>query len=133
MPCENTGSFATDSHFPRALAAPKPVRQKPRPRSTDRLANALMALTDHHARIVEHREIPWASVTFCGQRHALRLQFTGTAAIAAGEALIAILPDHEFVIPGKIVADAAITEVCHRTLPDESLELSLELLLLDDA
>ena len=133
MPCEISGSFATDSYFPRALAAPKPVRQKPHPRSNDRLTNILMALASHQALVVEHREIPWASVTFCGQRHTLRLQFTGNHGVAAGETLIAILPDHEFVIPGKIVADATITDVCHRTLPDESLELALEILLLDDA
>lgn len=133
MSCENTRSFATDSYVPGALAARKPVRQKPRPGSGDRLASALAALSGHQARISEHRETPWASVTFCGQRHALRLHFTGSEAVAAGEALIAVLPDHEFAIPGKIVADAAITQVCHRTLPNESLELALEFLLLDDA
>ena len=51
----------------------------------------------------------------------------------AGEALIAELPDHEFAIPGQIVADAAITAADHVLAPAPCLTVTCELLLLKDA
>ena len=43
------------------------------------------------------------------------------------------LPDHEFTIPRQLVADAAVVAVEHTTLPEQRLEVTAELLLLEDA
>lgn len=111
-----------------ARRRPAPVR-----RSTgDRLREALLTLGDHRGQVLTHTERAWASITFAGARHRLALLFAGEAAVAAGEAFIAALPDHEFAIPGQLVADAAITEVEHRLLPLPRLVVQCELLLLEE-
>lgn len=101
--------------------------------TTDRLRAALAPLHAHHGQILTHRETPWASITFAGSRHALALLFAGEDAVAAGEAFLEVLPEHEFAIPGQLVADAAITAVDHRLLPSPRLVVECELLLLEDA
>ena len=98
-----------------------------------RLIATIMDLCGRQAQVVQHKETAWASITFSGKRHEIRLRFDGADAVAEGEKLIAVLPDHEFAIAGKIVADATVTEADHRTIPDESLVVTLEILLLDDA
>ncbi len=100
---------------------------------THRLRRALDAMTDGMGKILHHREKPWASITFAGVRHDVHLRFEGTEAVAVGEAFIAALPDHEFTLPGQIMADAAITQVDHGLLPAPRLDVYCELLLLEDA
>ncbi|MCE2843487.1 MAG: hypothetical protein ACK44O_12700 [Novosphingobium sp.] len=56
----------------------------------------------------------------------------GAAAVEAGEALIAALPDHEFAIPGQLVADASVVSVEQSPLPEPRMLVELELLLLED-
>ena len=51
----------------------------------------------------------------------------------AGERFVAELPDHEFAIAGQLVADAGVSEVEHRMVPDPRLLVRCELLLLEDA
>lgn len=119
------------------LAAPDhdPPRRRPAPpqRSTgDRLREALMALGDFHGQVISHSERAWASITFAGARHTLALLFAGEEAIEPGERFIAALPDHEFALPGQLVADAAITQADHRLLPTPRLVVQCELLLLED-
>ena len=97
------------------------------------LLSALMELAGGKAELLRHAERNWASVTFCGTRHTIVLAFTGAEAVAAGEALIAALPDHEFAIPRQLVADAAVVAVQHSLLPEPRLEVTAELLLLEDA
>lgn len=106
----------------------------PRMRRTasDRLREALLALGDHCGQIIEHREQPWASITFAGARHTLSLLFAGEEAVEAGERFIAALPDHEFAIPGQLVADASVTACEQRMLPSPRLAVTCELLLLED-
>lgn len=98
----------------------------------ERLVEALKAVADGHGEILSHRETAWASITFSGKRHTLRLLFDGVAAAEAGEGMIAALPDHEFTIPGQLVADATVIEADHRLLPDERLEVLVEVLMLDE-
>ncbi|MBD3730410.1 MAG: hypothetical protein IE933_11960 [Sphingomonadales bacterium] len=86
-----------------------------------------------HAVIARHGEKPWASITFSGSRHTIALAFHGADAVAAGEELVAALPDHEFTIPGQIVADAQVVAVAHTMLPRPVLEVEVEVLLLEDA
>lgn len=110
-------------------SAPSAPRRKRSP--GERLIEALSALALGHGTVVSHRETAWASITFSGKRHTVRMLFDGVAA-EAGERLIAALPDHEFAIPGQLVADAAVNEVDHRLLPDERLEVTIEVLMLDN-
>jgi hypothetical protein len=97
----------------------------------ERLVEALAALAQGRARVVSHTETAWASITFAGTRHKLVLEFAGAEAVEAGECFIAFLPDHEFTLPGQLVADAAITEVDHQLEPP-LLRVTAELLLLEE-
>lgn len=97
----------------------------------DRVVEAVMALADGHGGVTEHRAKNWASITFQGQRHKLVMDFEGVAAVEAGEVLIARLPDHEFEIPGQLVADAVITAVEHvASMP--ALIVHAEILVLEE-
>ena len=112
-----------------------PYRPRPAPpqRSTgDRLREALMALGEFRGQVLSHSERAWASITFCGTRHTVALVFVGEEAVAAGECFIAALPDHEFALPGELVADAAVTQAEHRLLPAPRLAVECELLLLEE-
>lgn len=96
------------------------------------LREALLALAGPHARLLNHQEKSWASITFAGARHRLKLLFDGAEAIEAGELFIAFLPEHEFSIPGQLVAQATVIAVDHQVDPPR-MALSCELLLLDDS
>jgi hypothetical protein len=104
----------------------------PRRNTSERLREDLQALARGHAEIVSHSEKSWASITFAGTRHRLDLAFAGEKAIEAAETFIAWLPEHEFAIPKQLVADAAVTSVDHRVLPEPRMEVQVELLLLDE-
>ena len=91
----------------------------------------MLALAGPGATILTHEERSWASVTFAGARHRLEMEFEGAEAVAAGELFIAFLPEHEFALPGRLVADAAVTAVEHRLDPPR-LQVSCELLLLEE-
>lgn len=109
------------------------IARRSAPRSTaDRLREALLALGDHRGQVLMHSERAWASITFAGARHTLTLLFAGEEAVDAGERFLAALPDHEFAIPGQLVADAAIVEVEHRLLSQPRLVVQCELLLLEE-
>lgn len=107
----------------------------PRTRRTaaDRLRDALADLHDHRGQVLTHTEKAWASITFAGTRHTLAILFAGDDAVDAGERFVADLPEHEFAIPGQLVADAGVVEVEHRLLPKPRLVVRCELLLLEDA
>lgn len=116
--------------------APSRMRTRPAPQTARSpwlaLLNAVMALADGRGELVSHGERAWASATFSGTRHTIALSFTGMEAVNAGERLIALLPDHEFTIPGQLVADAVVVEAHHEWLPHPALAVEVELLLLDD-
>ncbi|MXO73624.1 hypothetical protein GRI40_00095 [Altererythrobacter aerius] len=100
---------------------------------TTHLRHALVALADGLGEVTRHGETPWASITFEGARHTVAMRFAGAAAVEAGERLIAALPDHEFAIPGHIVAEATVSAADHRLIPEPVLDATCELLLLKDA
>jgi hypothetical protein len=102
------------------------ARRQPR----SRLREALLALAGQ-ATIFSHEEKSWASLTFAGARHRFELVFEGPEAVQAGELFIAFLPEHDFAIPGQLVADAAVTAVDHRLEPPR-MQVSCELLLLEE-
>jgi hypothetical protein len=97
------------------------------------LVSALLELAGGKAELIRHAERAWASVTFTGSRHDITLAFTGAEAVAAGEAFIAALPDHEFAIPRQLVADATVLGAEHTLLPEPRLVVEAQLLLLEDA
>lgn len=105
-----------------------------RPRRTlaDRVRAVLMKLTGGAGTVLAHEEKAWASITFAGTRHEVTLEFCGADAVVAGEELIERLPDHEFSLPGQLVADATITKVDHRFGAMERLEITAVLLLLEE-
>lgn len=130
------------AEFPAAPSAVGPLarglhptrRAAPAKRSpADRAREAVLALGDHHGQLIAHTEKAWASITFAGARHTFALLFAGAEAVEAGERLIAALPDHEFAIPGQLVADATVTEAEHRLLPTPRLVVRCELLLLEES
>ena len=97
----------------------------------EKLVDALMLLTGEQGEITAHSARPWASITFSGTQHAITLDFEGAAAVEAGEEFVARLEDHEFNIPGQIVADAAIKAVEHvRGMP--ALIVHAEILMLEE-
>lgn len=96
------------------------------------LLSALLELARGQAELIQHSERAWASATFSGTRHTVKLAFAGTEAVQTGEAFIAALPDHEFAVPRQLVADAAAIAADHVLLPQPRLEVELQLLLLDD-
>ena len=112
---------------------PLPRRKVHRKSAGDKLRAALLRLSEHHGQILDHKERAWASITFAGSRHTLGILFAGPDAVAAGERFIEALPEHEFAIPGHLVADASIAEVDHRLVPSPRLAVKCELLLLEDA
>lgn len=99
----------------------------------DRVRDALQQLATGQSNLLGHTETPWASITFAGSRHELRLEFCGIAACKAGEEFIAALPDHEFAIPGQLVADATISAVESCYTPEPRMVVTATLLLLEDA
>lgn len=107
----------------------RPVRRKG---GWMKLLGQVLKLGEGHAELLRHGERPWASATFCGSRHTILLAFSGVEGAAAGERLIAALPDYEFEVPGYLVADSAVTQVNHALAPDQKLEVEVELLLLQD-
>lgn len=69
-----------------------------------KLIAALVVLSDDSAEALHACSRPWASVTFTGARHFIRLVLPSTAADRLAERLEA----HEFAIPGHLVADIMV-------------------------
>ena len=113
------------------LIQTKPARRARRT-AADRLRDAILALSDHHAQIVAQSERAWASITFAGARHTFSLIFAGEAAVEAGERFVANLPDHEFTLAGQLVADATVSEIEHRILPSPRMIVTCEVLMLGE-
>ena len=114
------------------IATPAPPQPPQRRGFAARLERALCEIAGGHGRVLEHRERSWASITFAGTRHRLRIAFDTPEAIEGGEMLIAALPDHEFTLPGRLVADVTVSAVDHVLEPAPSLTVTCELLVLED-
>ena len=117
-------------------AAPKGSkarRYRPRRTTGDRVREALMLLAEGRADLLTHEEKAWSSITFAGTRHEVMLDFQGEEAVAVGEEFIAALPEHEFTIPGQLVADATVREVDHRFGAEERMVVTAVLLLLEES
>jgi len=97
------------------------------------LLGELTKIAGGGTQLLRHAERPWSSNTFSGARHTFHLAFEGPANVAGGEHLIAALPDHEFSLPGRIVADATVIAVEHSLIDGPRLTITAELLVLDEA
>ena len=109
-----------------------PLPRGPRRSASERLREELQALACGHAEFVAHSEKSWASATFAGARHRIDLAFAGQDAVEAAETFIACLPEHEFMLPRRLVADAAVIAVDHRIGPDPRMDVRIDLLLLEE-
>ncbi|MES2493305.1 MAG: hypothetical protein V4579_08515 [Pseudomonadota bacterium] len=118
--------------FRDSLTPPADTRRVRTRGSWARLVEQVLKLGENQAQLVRHAERPWASATFTGSRHAVTLAFEGADAVAAGERMAAAIGEHEFDIPGQLVADAAVVDVTHEYLPEPRCQVDLELLLLED-
>ncbi len=107
-------------------------RYRPRRTTSDRLREAVSTLARGRGAFLSHEEKSWSSITFSGTRHEVTIAFEGAEAGKAGENFIAELPEHEFTIPGQLVADATIREVDHRFGADERMVVTAVLLLLEE-
>ncbi|BDI61574.1 hypothetical protein [Qipengyuania nanhaisediminis] len=128
--------FETKSGAPQDAPASGPRRSRryrPRRTTADRVREALLMLAEGRASLLTHEEKPWRSITFAGTRHEIMLDFEGEVAVAVGEEFIARLPDHEFTIPGQLVADATVREVDHRFGADQRMVVTAVLLLLEES
>ena len=121
----------TKSAQPKAKNGPHPMRA--RKTTADRLREALFLLSGQCAKCLKHEESAWSSITFSGTRHEVTLAFEGAEDVANGEEFMELLPEHEFTIPGQLVADASIREVDHRFGLHERLEVTAVLLLLEES
>ncbi len=108
------------------------LRARPARRTWMQLLSAVLTQAGKSAELLSHGEKPWNSVTFSGTRHTIVLAFSGDEAVAAGEAFIDRVPDHEFTLSRQIVVDALVTSVDRLTLPEARLVVEVEFLLLDE-
>ncbi|HYI64032.1 MAG TPA: hypothetical protein VEW71_04020 [Allosphingosinicella sp.] len=76
-------------------------------------------------KVEERSSRPWASITFAGARHRLRLSLRGPSAAASADAFLAGLPEREFDLRGHFMADIALIEDVRG---DGSVRLTLEAL-----
>lgn len=130
----NAERVALFSPAARLGARPGAPASRPRPRHPSvQLLDQVMRLAGEHGELISHAERPWASATFQGSRHTITLLFSGAEGVAAAESFITLLPDHEFTIRHQLVADAAVSEVTHVTLPVERMVIETDLLLLEDS
>jgi hypothetical protein len=93
-------------------------------RAGGRLARAVLekaAAAGVPSILLSARSHPWASITFSGGRHELRLSVPDTE---AARAWIDALPEAEFRLPGLLVADLAVRRA--------GAEVEVEALVLDD-
>jgi hypothetical protein len=91
------------------------IQQKIRHDPATALIRAVLSLAKGDAAFEEHRGTGWASATFTGMRHVMRLRFDGEQGIETAHWLTRILPEHEFAISGHLVADIAVTATHRRT------------------
>ena len=86
------------------MQAEAPPSPAPRRGNAGRLERALIALAGGEGRVLDHRERGWASITFAGTRHTLRIAFDTPEAIEGGPIAIVRTGD-------RISIDAETNEV----------------------
>ena len=100
-------------------------------RARETMKRQLLALGEGEGQIICHRSQAWGSLTFVGERHELMITFEGSAGAAAGSRFAAALPEHEFTIPGPLMADATVTKIEEQAEPP-FMAVFCELLVLEE-
>lgn len=88
--------------------------------NANRLCRQLLSLLGKGAELIEAQERPWASATFAGARHSVTVRVPLDSADAPLPAILAALPDHEFDLPGEIVADCTVAMQRRERCSDDS-------------
>ncbi len=101
-------------------------------RAGRRVLAALQEMVGTCAELLAMEERPWASATFSGARHTITLRFTGSEDCETADGFIEALPEHEFGLPGLLVADAQVRSVIFDSLPQPTMTITAELLLLNE-
>lgn len=99
-------------------------------RATAALLRALVSRSGtcrDHVLLTEVRSVDWRSLTFDGERHYISMRFTGPGAASEAERMLENIGEHEFDLPGAILADIAVTGRC-AGLNDGSVSVALEAL-----
>lgn len=92
---------------------------------------ALMALAGGHGRLLWHKSRRWASANFAGSRDEVAFEFFGTDAVTAGDAMLAAMGDHEFVLLGRVVVDIGLRYFTRLKKPTDRTIAVIELLLVE--
>lgn len=112
-------------------ARPQPASRAAE-RAGKRIVTALQGMVGDCAELLAMEERAWASATFSGARHTITLRFTGTKDCEVADVFIEALPEHEFGLPGLLVADAQVRAVTYDCLPQPTMTIAAELLLLNE-
>lgn len=104
------------------------IHQKIRHDPATALIRAVLTLARSAAELDEHRGTNWASATFTGMRHVMRVSLSGDEGLRTGEWLARILPEHEFHIAGHLVADITVSAVHRRDEGIPAMTLTIEAL-----
>ena len=104
--------------------------RRPGPDAGDQLVRALragFAALGVETCIEERTSRDWASITFSGARHRLKLRLEGDKAGAAADALLADLTEARFALRGHMLVDLAVL-LDERDESGERVRLVLEAL-----
>jgi hypothetical protein len=104
------------------------IHQKIRHDPATALIRAVLTLARGQAQLEEHRGTSWASATFAGMRHVMRVSLSEETGMRTGAWLVGILPDHEFHIAGHLVADITVSEIHRRAEGTPRMTLTIEAL-----
>ncbi len=114
-----------------AQAAPRALRPARRPWL--QLLSGVLGLAGPGAELLRHSEKPWSSATFSGSRHVVALEFRGDAGLAAAEAFMEALPEHDFALSRHKIAEACIGAVEQTMQPQPCITVEAQFLLVEDA
>lgn len=73
----------------------------------------------------------WASITFSGERHEMKLRLEGCGAAAAADSFLDRIAEREFPLRGHILADIAV--ISDERVSDDLVRLRLEALTVEAA
>jgi hypothetical protein len=96
--------------------------------NSEGLVRGLRRLLPNATMTVIHEQ-PWRSLTFVGTQLCLSVTMSGNPDESVIAQFIRILPDYEFDLTGRLVADIAVTEIVAR---DSQSRLTIKALLLND-
>lgn len=74
------------------------------------------------------RSLPWRCAELAGERHRLTLRFTGDRTGESVDRLVGGIADHEFALPGLLVADISVGDLVEH---DKGISVALEALTLE--